>query len=190
MKIESANQISGLSTGATFMAIFGAVWFLFALTARGILNAKTIAEVAPGLLLLLLPAIYLFRMARRFPRVAEDANARHRFNRVNAAQWIAGFVLFYVLRWMHLDDYFLSGLTAIVGLHFFPLARIYRNPAAYGTGAILIAWAIASVAFVPVEHLPSTTGFGTGMVLWQSAATTLAVTLSAVHHSNLALRDC
>lgn len=181
--IEAANQLRGMASGVIFMAFFGGVWFFFALLERQIVSAIHVASVALGFVVLLLPALYLIRAAKRLPRVAGDPAARRRFNRVNAAQWIAGFALFFVLRWLHHDDYFMSGLTAIVGLHFFPLAKIYHNPAASGTGAILLAWAMASVVFVPVEHLPSMTGFGTGLILWHSAAVTLAVALHAVRES-------
>jgi hypothetical protein len=184
MKIQSANQLSGMATGVSFMAFFGGVWFFFALLERQIVSASHLSAVALGAALLLLPAIYLFRAAKRWPQVAEDAAARRTFNLVNAAQWIAGFTLFFMLRWLRLDDYFLSGLTAIVGLHFFPLAKIYHNPASYGTGAVLLAWSVTSAVFVPVEHLPSTTAFGTGLILWHSAAITLAVALQAARESS------
>jgi hypothetical protein len=183
MKIQTANQLRGMATGVIFMAFFGGVWFFFALLERQIVSVSHAAGVALGMAVLLVPALTLFRTAKRWPRVTEDSAARRTFNQVNAAQWIAGFALFYVLRWIHLDDYFMSALTAIVGLHFFPLAKIYHNPAARGTGAILVAWAVASVVFVPVEHLPSSTGFGTGLILWHSAAITLSVALQAVRES-------
>ena len=183
MKIQTANQLIGMAAGVIFMAFFGGVWFFFALLERQIVSVSHAAGVALGFVALLLPALYVIRAAKRWPRVAGDAAARRRFNRVNAAQWIAGFALFFILRWLRLDDYFMSGLTVIVGLHFFPLAKIYHNPAAAGTGAILVAWAAVSTFYVPIEHLPSTVGFGTGLILWHSAAVTLAVALQAARES-------
>jgi len=185
--IQTANQLRGMASGVIFLAFFGGVWFFFALLERQIVSVSHAAGVALGLAALLLPALYLIRAAKHWPRVAGDPAASRRFNRVNAAQWAAGFALFFVFRWLHLDDYFMSGLTAIVGLHFFPLAKIYHNPAARGTGAILLAWALTSVVFVPVEHLPSMTGFGTGLILWHSAAVSLAVALHAARESATSL---
>ena len=65
-------------------------------------------------------------------------------------------------------------MTLIVGLHFFPLTRLFRYPQHHVTGGALVAWALGCLALVPRESLQSTTAFGTGDILWVSAAVTLA----------------
>jgi hypothetical protein len=61
----------------------------------------------------------------------------------------------------------------------FPLGRIFRYPAHYRAGAILLAWAVASVVFVPVADLQSIAALGTGTILWLSAAVTLTLAFRA-----------
>ena len=183
MKIEIVNNVKGMAIGGMFMAFFGGVWFFFALEERGILTVANLTGVAAGEFLLFAPAIYLVRAARKWPQAVEAPASRRAFLRANAAQWAGGFALFFILRWLHLSDYFMSGLTAIVGLHFFPLARIYRKPANHAPGSLLIAWSATSIVYVPLEHLPSITGFGTGLIIWQSSATVLSVAVGAVRES-------
>jgi hypothetical protein len=54
------------------------------------------------------------------------------------------------------------------------MARLFRYPLHNLTGGLLVAWAAASAAFVPADQLQSISALGTGMILWASAAVTLA----------------
>jgi hypothetical protein len=47
----------------------------------------------------------------------------------------------------------------------------------------MLAWAVASVVFVPVEDLQGIAALGTGVILWISAAVTLALALQAARQS-------
>jgi hypothetical protein len=96
--------------------------------------------------------VYLFREAKRWPRVPDDPAVGRAFGWINAIQWIAVRAVAFTLAKLRLDAYIPSAITAIVGLHMFPLARIFRYPAHYRAGAILLAWAVASVVFVPVDR--------------------------------------
>jgi hypothetical protein len=62
----------------------------------------------------------------------------------------------------------------------FPLAKLFRYPMHYVTGAALVAWASASVLLIPAEQLQGVTALGTGILLWVSAAITLAMAAVAV----------
>jgi uncharacterized membrane protein YfcA len=98
-------------------------------------------------------------------------------------QWIAVFVVAFALAKLHLDAYIMNAITFIVGLHMFPLARLFRYPPHYAAGAVLVAWAAASVFMTPVEHLQGITALGTGAILWLSAAVTLTLALSDARQS-------
>jgi hypothetical protein len=136
-----------------------------------------------GLAVLVLSALYLLREAKRWPRVPDDPAVSRAFNRVNAVQWIAVFVVAFALAKLHLDAYIMNAITFIVGLHMFPLARLFRYPPHYAAGAVLVAWAAASVFMTPVEHLQGITALGTGAILWLSAAVTLTLALSDARQS-------
>ena len=132
--------------------------------------------------MLLLAAVYLFRQAKRWPRVPDDPAVGRAFAWINAIQWIAVRRGLYAAR-LHMTPTSRSAITAIVGLHMFPLARFFRYPAHYRAGAIMLAWAVASVVFVPVEALQGIAAFGTGVILWISAAVTLVLALQAARQS-------
>ena len=171
----TANQLSGRAIGAIFFSAFGALWIGLAFYAKEIFTADRIIGVVSILAGLLLAAFWLIRQSRRFPKLPENKAMSRAFNRINGAQWIAVFVISFAFSRLHLEAYVLSAITAIVGIHMFPLAKLFRYPLHNLTGAALVAWASASVLFVPVEHLQGTTAIGTGILLWISAAVTLAL---------------
>ena len=171
----TANQLSGRAIGAIFFSGFGALWITLALYVKEILTVDRIIGVAATLAALLLTAFWLIRQSQRFPRLPENKAMCRAFHRINGAQWIAVFVVSFSFARLHLDAYVLSAITAIVGIHMFPLAKLFRYPLHNLTGAALVAWASASVLVVPVEHLQGVTAIGTGILLWISAAVTLAL---------------
>ena len=117
------------------------------------------------------------RRAKRFPRLPEDRVVSRQFSRINAIQWIAVAIVGFTFARLRIDVYVLSAITAIVGIHMFPLAKLFRYPLHNLTGAVLVAWASASVLFVPTDHLQSATAIGTGIILWISAAMTLTLAI-------------
>jgi hypothetical protein len=179
MRIENANQLRGRASGVIVVAAFGALWLLLALYAMQMLNVATVAGVVLVVAALVVAAMFLFRKAKRWPSVPDDPAVGRAFGWINTLQWIAVGTVAFTLAKLSLDAYIPSAVTAIVGLHMFPLGRIFRYPAHYRAGAILLAWAAASVVFVPIADLQSVAAFGTGMVLWISAAVTLTLAFRA-----------
>lgn len=173
----TANQIGGRAVGAMFFTGFGALWLLLALYARQQFDAASIAAVALIAIALAAAALYLRTQARRFPQMPEDPAVGRVFGRVNAVQWIAIAVVAFAFPKLHWDAYLMSAITLIVGVHLFPLARLFHYPLHYVTGGVLVAWAALSAAIAPAGALQSTTALGTGTVLWLSAAATLVAAL-------------
>jgi hypothetical protein len=83
-----------------------------------------------------------------------------------------------------MDSYVLSAITAIVGIHFFPLAKLFRYPLHNLTGAVLVVWASATVLLIPTDHLQGVTALGTGILLWASAAITLTLAIAAAQRTS------
>lgn len=179
MKIEYANQLSGRAIGSIFFSAFGALWLFLAFYARQQLSISTLAVLAAGLIVLLAGAATLLRQAKRWPRLPADPVMSRRFTGVNVLQWIAISIVAFSFARFHIDAYVMSAITAIVGLHLFPLARLFRYPVHYATGAALVAWSIASTFIAPVNQLQSTAALGTGTILWLSAALTLILAFAA-----------
>lgn len=179
----TANQLSGRATGSLFFTGFGTLWLTLGLYLREIVSAGYLTGIAAVPAVLLLAVFWLFRQARRYPKMPEDAARNRAFRRINAIQWAAVIVVSFTFARLHIDAYVLSAITAIVGIHLFPLAKLFRYPMHYGTGAALVAWASASVLLVPAEHLQGVTALGTGLILWMSAAITLALAGVAIRRS-------
>lgn len=175
--MTTANQLSGRATGSIFFSSFGALWIALALYIKQTLSVDLAVGIGAGLAALLLTALWLMRRAKRFPRLPEDRGISRQFYRINAIQWIAVAIVGFTFARLHIDVYVLSAITAIVGIHMFPLATLFRYPLHNLTGAVLVAWASASVVFVPTDHLQSITAIGTGIILWLSAAMTLALAI-------------
>jgi len=171
----TANQINGRATGALFFSGFGALWLILGSYVRESLSLGLSLAIAAAFIALAATALWLMRQAGRFPRLPEDPQTSRSFHRINLIQWIAVGILAFTLARLHMDVYVVSVITAIVGIHLFPLAKLFRYPIHNVTGAALVVWASATVLFVPKEHLQSTTAIGTGAILWISAAITLAL---------------
>ena len=173
--MTTANQLRGREIGSLFFAVFGALWIGLALYIKEILTAASLSLVVLDLTVLLGMAFWLLREAKRFPTVAEDPEKSRKFNCINIAQWIAVAIVAFSFVRLHIDAYVMCGITAVVGLHFFPLARLFRYALHYVTGSVLVTWAATSAILVPAEHLQGTSALGTGIILWVSAFTTLCL---------------
>ncbi|HEX5501253.1 MAG TPA: hypothetical protein VFW96_01440 [Thermomicrobiales bacterium] len=179
----------GIASGIFFMAFFGAVWGLLGLSfLTG--GARVIAWVVIALVTLGFCGVggALLRHARALPETAsaEDAAEGRRIGRwfgivfgVESGLIALASVLLGIFQ---AGQYIAPVVALIVGLHFFPLAPLFRVPAYYGTGALLVVLAlIALVALllgVPLgspspDNWSSFVGVGAALILW---ATALAIT--------------
>jgi hypothetical protein len=175
--MTTANQLSGRATGSIFFSGFGALWIALALYIKQTLTVDLAIGIGAGLAALLLTSCWLLRQAKHFPKLPENKYVSREFNRINAMQWIAIAIVGFTFARLHIDAYVLSAITAIVGIHLFPLAKLFRYPLHNVTGAALVVWASVSVLLVPADHLQGVTAIGTGIILWLSASVTLALAI-------------
>jgi hypothetical protein len=176
----TANEIRGRAIGALFFTFFGALWIGLALYAKQLITANNLTFAGLDFAVLLGMAIWLMGQARGFAEVAEDPARGRVFARINAIQWVAVAVIAFSFARLHLEAYLMNAIALIVGLHFFPLARLFHYKMHYATGACLSAWAAISPIFVGKEHLQGTTALGTGVLLWMSAFVTLSLAIGKV----------
>ena len=180
---QTANQFGGRGIGSIFFAVFGAVWLALSLYALERFTFVAALAILLGLAILLLTALHLLRLAKRWPRVPDDPAMGRAFGWINAIQWIAVAVVAITFAKLHIDAYVMSAITAIIGLHMFPLARLFHYPLHYATGAVLVAWAAASAILLPTDRMQGTAALGTGIILWLSAAVTLTLALKGARQS-------
>ena len=187
LRIENANQVHGRVAGAMIMTGFGALWLLLDLYAKQMLNAANVAYVASAVLAMASGAMYLHREAARWPRPQRNPDRGRALGRafgwINAAEWIAIFAAWTILGRMHLDIYGISATVGIVGLHFFPLGRLFRYPPHYVTGALMTLCGAWTALFVPVDRMQDLAAMGAGVILLASAALTIALGVYAVNRS-------
>jgi hypothetical protein len=181
--VQNANQIRGRAIGALFFTGFGALWVLLALYALQRIGATAIAGVVLVAAMLLSGSLRLLRMAKELPSVPDDPAKGRVFMRINAIQWIAIAVVAFSFARLHIDAYVMNAIAGIVGLHMFPLARLFRYPLHYLTGSLLVAWAAGSAQLVPADHLQGIASLGTGAILWLSAVTTLGIAFQVTRQS-------
>jgi len=169
----NANQLRGRAFGSIFFTCLGVGWLFLSLAAKRQITFATVSLALLGMLVLLAAAFHLIGLAKRWPRVPADPSTGRIFGLINAIQWIAIPVAVITLGKLHLDAYATSAIAAIIGLHMFPLARLFHYPMHYATGAVLVAWAAASALLVAPDQLQGSAAMGTGLILWVSAAVTL-----------------
>ena len=164
------------STGASFMAIFGAIWAAVGAPAVG---------GAPGTALLLLfwavaaalcaCALRLRRSARGLPGEYSPQTRAHRgrivrrFNLVFGLQGVAVALSVFLLVRYGLGTLVPVVVAIIVGLHFFPLAALYGVRAYHATGAALCVVGLAAFPLAPSARLP-VVGLACAAVLHATAA--------------------
>lgn len=175
----TAERIKGSVYGSFFFTGFGSLWLWNGwadgsprLVVRGVLTACiAIALLTAGFVLL--------RRADRMPSAPRDTLKRKRmfriFGLVNLIQWLAIFAAATVLGALHRPAYIAPVVILIVGLHLFPLARLFGNPLHNVTGAALLLWACGCLFLLPQDRLPAVACLGSGMILLASASAMLLI---------------
>ncbi|HMG85203.1 MAG TPA: hypothetical protein VK574_05645 [Terracidiphilus sp.] len=180
MSIENANQLRGRAMGSMILAGFGGIWLGLAFYAKEMLNAAMILYIVAGLLTLLAGSAKLMRASGRWSREPRNPSHNRAFGWINALQWIAIFIVVQILTRLHLDAYTVSAIAGIVGLHFFPLAKLFRNRMHYVTGSAMVLWAAGTALWAPLEKMQGDAAMGAGVILWGSVSITLAMSLFVV----------
>ncbi len=176
--ISSPAAIKARSAiGAMFFSCFGAAWLM--LWCQAVLPSSPQIMLLPvvggaGLLAL---AIRQFRQNKEAHALEADSPEQKRvgriFNIVNVAQWVVIIVLMNLLNNTGLSAWVYPMAIFVIGVHFLPLAVVFkaRRHFVTGIGMVLLASAYPFVASGgpgdPVGLL------GAGLVLWASALTAL-----------------
>ena len=176
---SSARELGKRTAGVLFFIGFGMLWVL--------LSSIWLRWVHPGSgMAVVVFCTLLFAWAWRFssrmerlagpePAVAsaEDAAAARAFKWANIGQYLAMFLGSVLLILLRRPEWIMAMLGVVVGLHLLPLAHWFRNPAHYVTGALLIAWSVGLVVFLPRVEVPGRAALGTGLIELGSAGVTM-----------------
>jgi len=173
----TANRVRGTAIGAMIEASFGLGWLFWSLAAMHRIAAGSAIGLDLGAIALLAPAVYVARQAKRWPATAGDPAMMRKFVWINAIQGTAIVAVVVGFSRSHIDAYGASAVTAIVGLHFLPLAHLFHYRMHYVTGAVLVSWGAISAFLFSQESLQGAAALGTGVILWVSAAVTLVLVM-------------
>ena len=177
-RIVSRNELRGRAIGALVSNGFGVIWMVMALRIGGVDSPLALGAVLVCGAVLLAGTLLLFREARRRPPAREHTDMWRGFAWALGLEALAIVVGLSILARLHLEIYDLSLIAAIVGLHMFPLARIFRYQQHYVTGAVMVAWVLLTVWLAPQSKVLTVTALGTGVILWLSG---VAIVLLARH---------
>lgn len=168
-----AVQRARRASGAMFFSVFGGMWLAgwaynsHASTFAFILNAAIA-------LTLLGTAVSIYRhhaaALKAEPETPQRRRAMRIFHIVNAGQWIVMFILGNVLANLGLAMWTIPMIVFVVGLHFLPIAHVFRHPVHYVTGAALCAFATIYPLVAPAGPVDPVGFMGAGLILWASAA--------------------
>ncbi|WP_051293706.1 hypothetical protein [Pseudoduganella violaceinigra] len=180
--VQSASRASA-AIGSLIFSVFGAGWLI-------VWSQKTMGRVpvvwgAIALLGLgmLLAAIMQFKRNQEAHAAEsgseESKRAAKVFNWVNAGQGIAIFLALNVANNIGHPEWFIPAFIFVVGLHFIPLAPVFRAPRHYVVGVALMLLALAYPLLAKGGAADPVGCLGTGLILWASAISGLLPARSA-----------
>jgi hypothetical protein len=146
--------ITSIASGLLMMAFFTAVW---AGIAYGSLAGKSnviLIVFCPLIFIFILAAIYFFVISKRFPKLSNEADKAERkktgmwFGIIFGAEGLVIFIAVSVVVNLGHADLAIPVIALIVGLHFYPLARIFKRSIDYYLASWATLVAICGIALV------------------------------------------
>lgn len=169
-----AAAYKGRAIGALVCGFFGSCWMLGAVHFGEVSNPVSLAALALlAAASVILPVVQLVRV-RRLPF---STRGGRRWSEVSKAYWtivaIEWGACILVSNWLSRTgraDLISQAVGLIVGLHFVPLAKIFRAPVYHWTAAAMVLGVVASSA-VPGAALQNLVASGIcGLALWATEA--------------------
>jgi hypothetical protein len=160
-----------LAQGILTMVVFGLTWAVVGSTGLFAAGAGRILAYVVAVVLAVVVAVTALRAAPgRVRRGRTSANPGRDFLAVNVAQTVL--ILVAVFAFTRADHPILiaPAVCLVVGLHFFPLARIFGIPLYWSTGAVLVVIAVIGFALYAADASSDailvTVGLAAAVTLW------------------------
>lgn len=176
------EKVRGTAIGVLFLAIFGTGWSILGINGfSGLWQGDLFVVVTIIFSGLLALSSLLFRTYRKIPSASIlvengiEKNTRTRFRLVFLAEIILILIGIIVCRKVHHENLIPYITLFIVGVHFLPLAALFKLKIYRLTGLSLCIFAIISLFFLPEnvtveENLINlrfvVAGFGSAVTLW------------------------
>lgn len=174
-----AEAVVGAGRGALVVALFGAGWLGWGL---GVANAFTgVVPPAFGLIELVLVACSVYtivngrKLRKQYPPIPEAVRraTRRSFLIVVVLEGVAIGAGFLIAWRLNRPDLGADWAAMIVGLHFLPLAKIFRAPQLGVIGILTALWCALCWILFRSNALVISATIGTGILLWIASISAL-----------------
>lgn len=162
--------------GTVVLSVFALVWAFAGASGTGAATDAVPVAVEAVALVITAVALYLGlrKDARPSPRTVDlPANWARGVGLVNGVELLAIVAVIAAANASGHPEYVPAGIALVVGLHFFPLARLYDQWQYRWTGALLTAVAVVGAVLVlaglSAETVRAVVGLACAAVLWASA---------------------
>lgn len=149
--------VFGAANGVMFMTFFGALWASIGIIGSHKLGSPWLLVISSILtIVFLIGAISLFGKARNInnaatPNDSEDwRKINRKFSLVFGLEGLAILIASVICNMINHFELFFPIMVIIVGIHFFPLAQLFKEKFYIGIGAALCILGIISF-FLPME---------------------------------------
>jgi hypothetical protein len=159
--------------------MFGAGWLGWGLGQANAFNGFTGPAFGFTALILFASSIYVLRkgrlLSKKYPATltSTQRTTRKRFSLIVLIEFLAIALLSILANRLHREDLATDWCAMIVGLHFLPLARIFRAPHLGIVGILMTFWSVLCWALFRSNALVISVSLGTGILLWSSCVFTL-----------------
>lgn len=192
--VGDRDALVGRATGAMVMALFGLLWALGCGAVPGGVPVPllfvpsavvTAVLVVAGLRLRRAGFASEARSSRRGAAPAHADRIRRRFRLVNVVQGLGiGIAVFACVR-LGRPELIPAAVALVVGLHFFPLATLFRVPLYHVTGAALCSVAVATPLLAAPLGAQAAAwqvvpGLGAAAILWATSAVLIVGGLGSI----------
>ncbi|CAM3537638.1 hypothetical protein [Marinicrinis lubricantis] len=180
-----AAAVRATASGVIFMALFGSIWaYTGTMGLQGWNTPWLLVAAAVIGLALIAGAIALIRASKALQHDLPQQAAGYRkrilfwFNVIFAAEGLAIAATVMACIAAERTDWIPIFIAIIVGIHFFPLASLFRVDIYHYTGALLCVLALITWLAVPAElkigdqeimAYMTFVGFGSALILWATA---------------------
>ncbi|MGA9883833.1 MAG: hypothetical protein WBQ34_08955 [Candidatus Acidiferrales bacterium] len=174
-----AETVLGSSRGALIVSIFGGIWLCWGLSIIGAFTPARVAALVVIEIAFLAGSVYFIRkggeLRKQRPPLPEAARRK-----ITKWYWItvvAEVVLILaavnVAANIHRPELIPDWIAIVVGLHFFPLAKIFRAPSMAYIGTAMVLWCVFCWIAFRGNTLGAAAAFGAGALLWIASASAL-----------------
>ena len=185
-RVVSKNEVRGTASGVFFMAFFGTAWAGIGLGGLQGWGSNWVLPIVILIALALLVSCFTLMSGSRGLSKAVSEEGARQGKRIGIGFGITfgaeGFLIAIASIICNTTDhfeYFFPVMALIVGVHFFPLARLFRVNVHYVTGTLICLLGIVTFFIPELMHIGqheiiaswAFLGFGTALILWGTGFT-------------------